>query len=109
MKQTTPAASPSRIEAIGPAKPEAGVTATSPATTPDTRPSSDGRPFVIHSTNIHARPAAAVATKGLIMAIMAVPLASRFEPQLNPNQPTHSRAAPVMVIVSECGAIGSLP
>ena len=38
-----------------------------------------------------------------------VPLASRFEPALKPNQPTHSRAAPIMVMVSECGAIRSLP
>ena len=38
-----------------------------------------------------------------------VPLASRFEPALKPNQPTHRSEAPIMVMVSECGAIGSLP
>src|SRR5262245_60800673 len=109
MKQTTPATRPRTIEPIGPAKPAAGVTATTPATTPETRPSSEGLPLVIHSTNIHARPAAAVATNVLIMASTAVPVASRFDPQLKPNQPTHSRAAPVIVMVRECGGIGSLP
>jgi hypothetical protein len=32
-----------------------------------------------------------------------------LEPALKPNQPTHSSEAPIMVIVSECGAIDSLP
>ena len=94
---------------IGPAKPAAGVTATRPATTPDARPSSDGLPLMSHSANIQARPAAAVATKVLIIAMNAVTFASRFDPQLKPNQPTHSSAAPTMVSVSECGGMGSLP
>ena len=36
-------------------------------------------------------------------------LDSRFDPALKPNQPAHSSDAPIMVIVSECGAIDSLP
>ena len=36
------------------------------------------------------------------------PLASRLEPALKPNQPTHSSEAPIIVMVSECGGIGSV-
>ena len=63
----------------------------------------------IHSANIQDSAAAAVATKVLIMASAAPPLASRLEPALKPNQPTHSSEAPIMVMVSECGGISSLP
>ena len=76
---------------------------------PDRMPSSDGLPFAIHSANIHDSAAAAVATKELIIASAAPPLASRFDPALKPNQPTHSSEAPTMVSVSECGAMISLP
>src|SRR5918994_4305550 len=108
-KQTAPATRPSTIEPIGPAKPEAGVTATSPAIAPETRPRSDGLPFAPHSTKSQDKAAAAVATKVLIMASAVVPFASRFEPALKPNQPTQSSEAPIMVMVSECGASRSRP
>jgi hypothetical protein len=51
----------------------------------------------------------AVASQVLTKASAAVPLASSAEPALKPNQPNHSSEAPIMVIVSECGAIESLP
>src|SRR6201999_55713 len=89
-KQTTPATRPSTIEPIGPAKPEAGVTATRPATQPEITPRSEGLPFTIHSANIQESAAAAGATTEFVMASAAVPVASRFEPALKPNQPTHS-------------------
>src|ERR1700736_6507788 len=108
-RQTTPTTRPSTMAPIGPAYPAAGVTATRPATAPDNAPSSDGWPLTIHSATIHDSAAAAVATKELVMASAAPPLASRFDPALKPNQPTHSSEAPIMVIVSECGAIRSLP
>ena len=76
---------------------------------PDSAPSSEGLPFYIHSANIHDSAAAAVATKVLVIASAAPPLASRFEPALKPNQPTHSSAAPTIDSVSECGAMISLP
>ena len=85
------------------------MTATRPATQPDSTPSSDGLPLISHSANIHDSAAAAVATNELIIASAAPPLASRFEPALKPNQPTHSRAAPTIVSVSEWGGISSLP
>ena len=44
----------------------------------------------------------------LSSAWAARPLASRLEPALKPNQPTHSRQAPMMVKVRLCGGIGSL-
>jgi len=39
----------------------------------------------------------------------AEPLASSAEPALKPNQPNHSMAAPIMVMVRLCGDIASLP
>ena len=71
-------------------------------------PSSEGLPLTTHSTNIQDSAAAAVATMVLTKASAVVPLASRFEPALKPNQPTHSSEAPIMVMVSECGGIGFL-
>src|SRR5262249_36324257 len=68
-----------------------------------------GWPLMIHSANIHDSAAAAVATKELVMASAAPPEASRLDPALKPNQPTQSNEAPIMVMVSECGAIRSLP
>jgi hypothetical protein len=74
-----------------------------------TAPSSEGLPFAIHSTNIQASAAPAVAINELAMASTAPPEASRFEPALKPNQPTHSSEAPIMFMVSEWGGINSLP
>src|SRR4029453_2196476 len=108
-RQTTPTTRPSTIAPIGPAKPAAGVTATRPATAPDNAPSTEGWPLTIHSANIQAIAPAAVATKELDMAGPAPPEASRFDPALKPNQPTQSSEAPIMDMVSECGAINSLP
>src|SRR4029079_2036395 len=89
-KQTGLTTRPSTIEPITPEKPQAGVIATRPATTPDARPSADGFPLAIHSTIIPETAAEAVASKVLINPCPAKPLASRPEPTLKPNQPTHS-------------------
>src|ERR1041384_7372103 len=94
MKQITPARMPSTIAPIGPAYPDAGVTATRPATAPVTRPSSEGLPLPIHSTTIQESAAAAVATNEFVIASTAPPAASRLEPALKPNQPTQSSDAP---------------
>src|SRR3954453_23236921 len=96
---------PSTIDPIGPAKPEAGVTATRPATAPVAMPSSDGLPLASHSVNSHESAAAPVATIVLTNASEVTPLASRFEPALKPNQPTQRSEAPIMVIVNEWGGI----
>ena len=74
-----------------------------------TMPSRDGLPLSAHSANSHATAAPQVATKVLSIASAAVPLDSRFEPALKPNQPTHSSEAPIIVMVRECGASRSRP
>jgi hypothetical protein len=45
----------------------------------------------------------------LMKASVVPPLASRLEPALKPNQPTHSSEAPIMVIGRLCGGIASRP
>src|SRR5437868_15551131 len=102
-RQTTPTIRPSTMAPIGPEKPEAGVTATRPATQPEIAPSSEGLPFTIHSANIQDIAAPAVAMNELIIASGAPPVASRLEPALKPNQPTHSSEAPIMLMTSEWG------
>src|SRR5262245_41520253 len=104
-----PAAMPTMIALAGPTQPQAGVTATRPATAPDAAPSRLGWPRNIHSPAIHDSAAAAVAIVVLRKASAVSPFASRFEPALKPNQPTHKRQAPMKVKVRLCGAIASLP
>jgi len=41
----------------------------------------------------------------LINALVASGLAASALPALNPNHPTHSRHAPIKLIVIECGGI----
>src|SRR5271166_22937 len=98
-----PTTRPRTIDPIGPAKPEAGVIATRPATAPEIMPSRDGLPLTSHSVNIQPRVAAAVATMVFTKASEAIPFDSRFEPALKPNQPTHSNEAPIIDMVMECG------
>src|SRR5690554_6724470 len=105
-KQATPATSPMAMAPMGPTNPAAGVMATKPPTAPDTIPSVVGLTCLIHSANIHARAAVALARWVTSMAKAAVPLAPRALPALNPNQPTHSMAAPVTVRLMLCGGIG---
>src|SRR3989304_1940313 len=94
---------------MGPAKPDAGVTATRPAMAPEAMPRRLGLPFMSHSMVIQPSAAVAVAMKVLVIAMTAPPAASRFEPALKPNQPNHRSMAPVKVSGSEGGGIRSLP
>ena len=41
----------------------------------------------------------------MMNAIAAVPVASRFEPALKPNQPTQRRHAPIIVSGRPCGGM----
>ena len=50
-----------------------------------------------------------MAASVLTQVMAAVPLAPRAEPALKPNQPNHSRPAPIMTRVRLCGRMGSLP
>src|SRR5918999_5493902 len=92
-----------------PTLPAAGVIATRPATAPDAAPSIEGLPFAIHSPNVHESTAQAVARNVLMKASVAELPASSAEPALKPNQPTHRRDAPIMVIGRLCGVIASRP
>src|SRR5688500_16929238 len=104
-----PATAPMTIDAIGPTKPAAGVMATSPATAPEAAPSTVGLPRIIHSVNIHPSAAAAAPVLVARKADAASPLASSALPALKPNQPTHSRPAPITVMGRLCGCIGWWP
>ena len=97
------------IEPIGPTQPQAGVMATRPATAPEAAPSIVGEPLTIHSPSIHASVAAAVASSVLANTSVAKPLASRLDPTLKPNQPTHSSAEPIMTNGTLCGGSAVCP
>src|SRR5262245_800256 len=101
-----PATAPITIEAIGVTNPAAGVTATRPATAPEAAPSTVGLPRELHSVNIHASAAAAVAVLVVVNACAARPLAASALPALNPNQPNHRRLAPMTVKGRLCGGMG---
>src|SRR4051812_42391160 len=77
--------------------PEAGVMATSPATSPDARPSAVGLPRCTHSAAIQLSAAAAAAICEAPRATPPSPFAASALPPLKPNQPNHNRPAPVRV------------
>src|SRR5262245_58255636 len=95
--------------AKGVTKPDAGVIATRPATAPDAAPSIVGLPFLIHSAIIQPNAANEAAVCVAINALEARPFAPKADPALNPNQPTHSIAAPITAKGRLCGAIDVLP
>src|SRR5688572_6046395 len=77
--------------------PEAGVTATRPATMPEASPRAVGLPRWNHSARIQLRPAPAAAIWVAAKAEVArAPLAPALPP-LKPNQPNHNKPAPVRV------------
>src|SRR4051812_26642122 len=94
---------------VGVTKPDAGVIATRPATRPEHRPSSEGRPRTTHSPNIHVIAPAAAATWVTSIARPARPSAATAEPALKPNQPTHNRPAPAIVRPRLKGSKASRP
>src|SRR5467141_1791712 len=93
---------------MGPTNPAAGVIATSPATAPEMAPSALARPFLIHSAALQLSAAAAAPTSLATKALVARLLAASALPALNPNQPTHSRHAPMKLSTKLCGGIGCL-
>src|SRR5512142_616450 len=92
---------------MGLTKPAAGVMATRPATAPEMAPSALGRPLRIHSAAPQEIAAAAaakcVATKALVARLPALSAL----PALKPNQPTHSRQAPMKLSTTLCGGMAS--
>ena len=99
MKQPMPATMPMISEPPGRTKPEAGVTATRPATAPEAMPRTDGLPL----TTIHSDEHPGQGRRGggdlgdQHGHARRRPLAVRAEPALKPNQPTHSSEAPISV------------
>src|SRR4029450_13977900 len=108
-RHTSPAAMPITNAPRMPTLPAAGVIATNPATAPDAAPSIDGLPLSIHSANVQASTAHAVARNVLTNASTAELLASSAEPALNPNHPNQSNDAPIIVIVRLRGGMRSRP
>ena len=76
---------------------------TSPATQPEMPPSAEGLPLRNHSAPAQPIAAAAAAKCVATKAEVAKPLAPRAEPALKPNQPTHSKHAPMKLNTTECG------
>src|SRR5512135_3262520 len=97
------------IEAPGNTNPDVGVMATRPATAPEMQPSADGLPLAIHSANIEASAAAAVAICVTAIAMPARPFDATAEPALKPNQPTQSSDAPMTEYARLYGAMLSVP
>src|SRR5215472_9569692 len=100
--------SPIASAGIGATKPAAGVIATSPATAPEIAPKALGLPLRHHSAAHHPITAAAaprcVATNALVARLPAL----NALPALKPNQPTHSRQAPMKLSTTLSGGMGVL-
>src|ERR1035437_5529548 len=96
------------IAAMGETNPEAGVMATNPATAPEIAPRAEGLPLRSHSTTLHPMAAAAAPNWVATNAEVANVPAASAEPELTPNQPTHSRQAPTMLSTTEWGCIATL-
>src|SRR3954470_5269981 len=82
---------------------------TSPATAPEQAPRTVGLPRSSHSRPAQVSAPAAAEKWVAANALAATPSAAKALPALNPNQPTHKRAAPKAVYVKLWGGIGSLP
>src|SRR5690348_2225934 len=102
-----PARKPISSAGNGFTKPEAGVMATRPATQPEIAPSTLGLPLCSHSAITQPNAAAAAPKCVATKALVASPEAASALPALNPNQPTHSRQAPIKLSTRLCGFIGS--
>src|ERR1700677_3622811 len=89
-------------------KPEAGVMATKPATHPEMPPSTLGLPLCIHSAASQPNAAAAAPKWVATNALVARDDAANALPALKPNQPTHSRQAPMKLSTKLCGFMATV-
>src|SRR3990167_3858959 len=87
----------------GPTEPAAGVMVARPAIVPVAIPTSVGLPYLNHSIAIQTSAAVDAERWVTSMACPAAVLAPSADPALNPNQPTHSMAAPNMTKAGLCG------
>src|SRR5215475_4387598 len=93
---------------MGRTNPAAGVIATRPATAPEIAPRALAFPFFSHSATLQPNAAAAAPKCVATNALDANPPAANALPALNPNQPTHSKQAPMKLKTKLCGGIGCL-
>ena len=99
---------PPRMSAlIGPMKPAAGVTATSPTTIAVAAPTAVGFFVRAASRSVHTTRVPAGASNVVVNANAAMPFAASALPELNPNHPNHSRPAPSSVNGTLCGSVGT--
>src|SRR5471032_576079 len=105
----TPAATPMMTPPVGLTKPQAGVMTTKPATAPEQKPRMLGLPLKIHSIMAHTKEPTAVARVVVVKAFEETTSAATALPALNPYQPTHRRAVPIIQATMLCGGMGSLP
>src|SRR2546430_7728342 len=85
---------PMMTAGVGITKPDAGVMATKPATAPEAMPSTLGFPLTVHSMNIQARAAAAVAICVTPIALPARASAATAGPAIETKQPAPTSQAP---------------
>src|SRR5262249_25640208 len=104
--QKSPARNPIPSADRGPTNPAAGVMATSPATAPEIAPKALARPFLTHSAKLQLTAAAAAPKCVATNALEASPFEASALPALKPNQPTHSKQAPVKLNTRLCGGMG---
>src|SRR5699024_328121 len=76
---------------------------TSPASIPDNVPTNDTFPFIIHSTKLQPAIPAVDASTVLTNANITIESNVSALPVLNPNQPNHTRMAPIIVMTKLCG------
>src|SRR5690606_26530576 len=95
---------PIAIAAPGETKPALGVIVARPAMAPVAKPTVVGLPKVTRSIASQTSAAAEAAAWVLMIAEAAPSLAASAEPPLNPNQPTHSSIAPIIVRPGACGS-----
>src|SRR3982074_3331260 len=98
---------PISMACIGLTNPAAGVIATRPATAQEMAPKALGRPLRFYSAKLQPIAAAAAAKCVATKALVARVPDERALPALKPNQPTHSRQAPIKLKTTLCGGTDS--
>ena len=86
---------------VGDTNPAHGVIATRPQMAPQQNPVLVIFPFFIKSIIIHVKLAAAAAKFVATIAALALPLACKALPPLNPFHPNHSRSVPSTTLTGE--------
>jgi hypothetical protein len=104
---SAPATRPMSTALKGCTKPAPWVTVASPATAPEMAPSALAFPLRTRSATIQETAPAAAAKCVATNALVASEDAASALPALKPNQPTHSRHAPMKLSTRLCGTIFS--